>query len=1381
MFCDVMTWCILLFSLFSNLVEEDTASAWPYQHVDKASKLSNSAITSVYMDKYDHVWLGTWDGLDLYDGSFIKVYKPDPFLKGTISNNIIRNFLEDSHGNLWVITHQGINKYNRSTDTFKSYLDSVNDIPFLEYNIRACVGPDSVIWVSLIGKGIKRYSAKSDNFLPVELDGINDAWLSTVVDIGSHQGLLYLLGSDGKISCTVNNRQVYSKKIFEPSEVAFHRFLRIGESYFLVIAQSNGRLMFYNLTQIEQNPEVIALGKVNVSSLTENVDHTAVWIGTEEGDIFKVSLSSGGLELKSMNLYFPKLAKSKIKVLTITETGQDLVWIGTDGDGVYKFLTRPKVFYSIHAGSAESGELSHDIIRSVYENQSTGVLYVGTRGGGLNIIKPDKPTAVLNTSSGLSNNAVLALNKDKYGNIWIGVDGEGIDMLEEGSGKILHFPRDFTTDNSIKFSSVYSICIDAFNDLWLGTSGYGVIHLNVNKISSGKYRLDEYDEIHHLGNSGQTSLRSNVVYSIVEEKPNTLWFGTRGGGVYRYNSLTKKIEEHIQSNAADRNSLCNDDVLSMRVGKNEELWVGTSGGLNLIDLHTRPYRVTRYTEYEGLPNNTIHGILEDVKGNLWLSTNHGLVIYDRVTNIFKTYDTNDGLQNNEFTDGAVYQSLNSKRLFFGGIDGLDIVYPQQLSDLNYFPRLTVTDFQIRNKSVIPGDDSKILKENIDFTREITLTYDQNFISFYFTTLNYWNKHKSEYFYKLENFDKEWNHIDQQQSITFTNILPGNYTLLINYANDNGEWSASPRVIKITVTPPFWKTSWAYAFYMMLAIGLQVGIILYIRWRLRVKKLMAMDKFRAGQLKELNDYKLQFFTNIAHEFRTPLTLILGPVTSLLQKSSTVSDTKQLKTIYSNSLRLQKLIEELIQFRKIESGKDSLRISQVELVSFTQKIVESFYHHAAEREITLEFHPEPELLLAYVDFRKVEKILINLISNAIKYSIKGGSVRVSLREQDGNVIFAVRDEGVGIPEENKEKIFESFYQNPSQLNETNALAKSTGIGLSLTKSLVMIHHGNINVISKPEKGSTFTVTIPIKKQNYPDSTEEVPVILLATNLGEKISLEFEADHLLVDQPEKIANTIIGKSPYSILVVDDNAQITSLLKNILSDKYLIHKAANGRKALAVLEEERIDLVISDILMPDMDGLSLCKKIKENIQTSHIPVILLTAKVEIENRIEGLQVGADSYIPKPFHPQHLFIRIEKLIEKSELIRKKFQNVADLELNSSPTGISETDDTFFSKITLCILRHLNEHEFNADTIADEVGMSKASLYKKVKTITGLTPHGLIKQYRLRKAADLLKNSNMSVSEVIEETGFNSRSYFYKSFNEMFHCHPKDFGNQPAE
>lgn len=1367
----------LLLSIFLSLPVSDTLTPLPYQHIGKKDALSNSAITSIYMDQYDYAWFGSWDGLNRYDGSTIKVYKPEAFDNSTISNNIVRGMLEDKSGNLWIVTHKGINKYNRDTDSFKRYLANLSDIPVLENNMRTCLGPDSTLWVSVIGQGIERYDQQTDSFQAVPIKEVPVDWLKEVSGIGSANGLVYLLGRDARLICLLNNKIVFSKQLIPAAQLRLHHFFNLNGKYYLALSFDNGCIMLYSLSDTERNPQQIKLSDFPVSSLSVNQNNSALWIGTDLGDIFKLTLQNEKFISSNQAASFPLLSKAQRKILSITETKQDILWVGTDGDGVFKFLTKPKPFYSVPSGSPDKGGLSNSIVRSVYED-ADGTLYAGTRGGGLNIIRANQPTRVLNTSKGLSNNAVLSLNKDQNGNLWIGVDGEGIDMLETKSGKIHHFPRDFENATDLKFNFVYSICVDAYGSLWLGTSGNGVINMKVSKGKSGKYRLEHSKQISHSAEESE-SINSNVVYSIVEETPNILWFGTRGSGAYRYNSLSGKIEAHLHT-GSEKQRLSNDDVLSLFISDKEELWVGTSGGVNKIPLQIKPYTVSHYTQREGLPNNTIHAILPGSGNMLWLSTNNGLVMFDTQKSVFKNFDTNDGLQNNEFTDGASYRSKLSEKLFFGGINGIDIIYPAKLDTASTFPRLTISEFQIHNVIITPRDSSQILKKHIDLAKEISLNYDQNFISFHFTTLNYWNKQRTEYAYFLENFDKAWNYIGQQSVVNLTNIPPGRYTLQINYTNENGTWNSNPKKISIIVHPPFWKTSWAYLLYFLLLIGLQIGIVLIIRQRARTKRAAAINKFKIQQMKELNDYKLQFFTNVAHEFRTPLTLIFGPVTALIKKASSAWDRYQLKTIYGNSLRLQKLIEELIQFRKIESGKEKPQVTQIELVSFTQDIVETFIQHAVDHEVQLEFLPEPETLQGWVDSKKLEKILINLISNAIKYNVKGGHVDLILKENNNHAVFIIKDTGVGIADTDRSKIFESFYQNTSQSQEQQSFAMSTGIGLSLTKSLVELHHGEIKLESTPGKGSTFTITLPITQETYTSYADEKNYTLPVTNLEEKVQQEFEYIDRTQTETEKSTETKSPSDHHTLLIVDDHDQILVLLQSILSDTYKIFTAQNGEEALKILEEEKIDLVISDILMPGMNGLALCRKIKDNIQTSHVPVILLTAKAEIEDRIEGLQMGADSYIPKPFHPDHLFIRIEKLIKSREQIKKRFENFAEVELGEISTGISEKDDEFFVRITQCIERHLSESEFSADTIADEVGMSKASLYKKVKATVGLTPHGLIKQYRLRKAADLLKNSNMSVSEVIYETGFNSRSYFYKSFNEMFHCHPKDFGGAKA-
>lgn len=1363
----------LLLSIFLSWPVSDTLSPLPHQHIGKKDGLSNSAITSVYMDQYDYTWFGSWDGLNRYDGSTIKVYKPEAFGAETLSNNIVRAMLEDKNKNFWIVTHKGINKYNRDTDSFKSYLSDLTDIPVLENSMRACLGPDSSLWVSVLGQGINRYDQQADSFIPVNSNELPTEWLKEISGIGSANGLMYLLGSDARLICLLNDNVVFSKQLIPAAQLRLHHFFTVNNKYYLALSFDDGSLMIYSLSDMEQSPQLLKLSDFPVSSLSVNRASSALWIGTDLGDIFKLTRHNGKFIASNQAASFPLLSKAQRKILTITETKQDILWVGTDGDGIFKFLTRPKPFHSVPSGSPEKGGLSNSIVRSIYED-ADGTLYTGTRGGGLNIIRVNRPTQVINTQKGLSNNAVLSLNKDRAGNLWMGVDGEGIDMLETKTGRIFHFPQDFENKTDLKFNFVYSICVDAYGSLWLGTSGNGVINLTVSKSKSGKYQLDNYKQISHSDDE-QASINSNVVYSIVEETPNILWFGTRGSGVYRYNSLTGKIEEHFHTRSK-RNRLSNDDVLSLFISDKEDLWVGTSGGVNKISLQVKPYTIKHFTQREGLPNNTIHAILHGTNDMLWLSTNNGLVLFDTRKGTFKNFDTNDGLQNNEFTDGASFRSKLSEKLFFGGINGLDIIYPAKLDTLSNFPRLTISEFQVHNVIITPRDSSQILRKHIDLAKEISLKYDQNFISFHFTTLNYWNKQRTEYAYFLENFDKDWIYIGQQSVVNLTNIPPGRYTLQINYTNENGMWNTNPKKVSIIVHPPFWKTSWAYSVYFLLLIGVQVAIVLIIRQRARTKRAVAINKFKIQQMKELNDYKLQFFTNVAHEFRTPLTLIFGPVTALIKKASSTWDRYQLKTIYGNSLRLQKLIEELIQFRKIESGKEKPLVSQVELVIFTQDIVETFVQHAVDHDVNLDFLPEPESFQAWVDPKKLEKILINLISNAIKYNVKGGHVNIILKEENNHAVFIIKDTGMGIADADRNKIFESFYQHASQQPEQQPFSMSTGLGLSLTKSLVELHRGTIRLESTPGKGSTFIITLPVSQEAYEVYAPEKNYTLPVTNLEEKIQQEFGYINRATDTENTPTDVLRGPDHHSLLIVDDHDQILVLLRSILSDKYKIFTAQNGNDALTVLEEEKIDLVISDILMPGMDGLTLCRKIKDNIQTSHVPVILLTAKAEIEDRIEGLQMGADSYIPKPFHPDHLFIRIEKLIKNREQIRKRFENFAEVELEQLATGISEKDDEFLVRITQCIERHLSESEFSADTIADEVGMSKASLYKKVKATVGLTPHGLIKQYRLRKAADLLKNSTMSVSEVIYETGFNSRSYFYKSFNEMFQCHPKDFG-----
>jgi signal transduction histidine kinase/DNA-binding NarL/FixJ family response regulator len=1119
-------------------------------------------------------------------------------------------------------------------------------------------------------------------------------------------------------------------------------------------------------------PVQLRLGSTGISSISQNQKKDALWIGTESGNIFKISMINGHLKSESLDSYIPLLTQKKLKILSITETSQNIMWIGTDGDGIYKFLTKERLFNSITYGQTDQGHLSQSIVRCIYEDD--GKLYVGTRGGGLNILNNENQpeNTVYTTKDGLSNNAVLSINKDQRGNLWIGVDGEGIDMMEAKTHRIFHFPRDLEGAGRVNFASVYAICISSDNSIWLGTSGFGVVHLQIHRHVNGKYVLGKYERI----DSRNSKMKSNIVYSIVEEKPGIFWFGTRFGGLYKYNSNSAQFEEAIQA-GDNPTGLSNSDVLSLCRDSKNNLWIGTSGGLNHKSLESPVKPVKRYSQKDGLLNNTIHGILEDEMGRIWISTNEGLSLFNNTDNTFKNFDWNDGLQNNEFTDGAVFKSPVSHKLYFGGIDGVDIVNPDKLDTSFFFPKLAFTELQVHNVIIDPGDNTRILRRHINATKSIRLNYNQNFITFHFTTLDYWNKQRCKYAYYLENFDKEWIYINKQSFVNLVNVPPGRYKLNLKYTNENGSWNSEIRTVSIIITPPFWATKFAYSIYLLMFILVQAGWINAIRKRTKRKKIIAIEKIKRDHEEELNNYKLQFFTNIAHEFRTPLTLIMGPVATILKKNNDNSIKKHLTTVYKNALRLQKLIQELIEFRRIETGNAMLEVAEKNLNDFTADIAGIFQEYAFERGIDLTFLPFEGSSVGYIDSKKIEKVLINLISNSIKYTPAGGAITVRLTILNQVASFEVIDTGIGIAPEIIEKIFDPFFHGSEIYAEVNGISKGTGIGLSLTKSLVEVHRGKIYVESIVRKGSKFTFTIPIASSDYKTIVSPDEQLILKSQLKEKINTEFETSEY--ESSESAANgdatLLTSEKEYQLLVVDDNPQVLSMLADILTDKYGIHQASTGLGALEIMENNKIDLVISDVIMPDMDGLTLCNKIKENIETSHLPVILLTAKGEIEQRIEGLQAGADSYIPKPFHPDHLFIRIEKLLQSREVIRKKFSSLALYSDDKIAQGLGKSDENFLEKLSGYITREMGNSELGADHLETFMGMSKTSLYKKIKSLTGLSPHLLINQYRLKRAAYLLKSGEMNVSEVIYETGFNSRSYFYKSFNELFHCSPKDY------
>lgn len=1366
--------CIISFLLLTGF----RSAEWCTDKIDNQDGLSNSAVISIYMDSRGFMWFGTWDGLNRYDGSKIKVFKPDVFKAGSISNNIVRNIIEDKYKNLWIVTEDGINLYDTKSETFLSFFFNKKYEEYRENSYHVALDTDSVLWCSKYEYGLSFYDENKKQFSnPISIKNYPNILKHIINFHFSAENELWIISENGYV---YGFKKEHSWKLFKKfnliNNCRFNQnqswFFLEGNKLYVYIALYDGGLICLDVSTGQKYKILNKSENFKVTVLSESLSGDFLWGGTDGGRIFRMDTTSDhNISFIGKNL--SDLQNKQIKIWSITETKPDLLWIGTDGDGVHKYIMERNYFTSVGKGNLDEGNINHNIVRAINED-SYGNIWVGTRGCGVNIIpKSGKKTRVLDTGKGLSNNAVLSLESDTLGNIWIGVDGEGIDMYEKATGKILHFPRDFIFNKNVNIGFVYTICRDSFGDLWLGTSGYGLWRLSVRKIKDGKYRLISYKN--YLSNSKQKNgLLSNVIYSVVEGSPNVMWIGTRGSGLYRLNVLTDTFES-FRSNKYNTNCLNNNDVISLWKSNKQELWIGTSGGLNRLDMSISPYVFSHYTERDGLPNNTIHSILGDKEGNVWVSTNNGLAVLNYNSGQVRSYYKSDGLQGNEYSDGAYCFGKHSGLFYFGGVNGFDYFDPAKIKDSDYFPRLAITGFSIfnqKNESL-----NKSFQIHVDLLDSLVLKYNQNFLKFNFVTLNYHNNKKCRYSYLLENFDKNYIPVENEENAaTFTNIPPGNYSLKIKWTNEDGIWNKDIRQINLTILPPFWKTKLAYSIYVFLCLMLLFIAGFLFKRKLQYRHNMALERIEIQKNKEINQYKFRFFTDIAHEFRTPLSLIMAPAAQLMELlKDNPKAIPYIKSIYNNSSRLSHLINELIDFRKVETGHFNLKVKEDDFLKFVINVTDSFKQYSVQKKINLEVFKSQESIKGWFDKGVMEKILLNIISNAFKYTSENGNISVSIYSKGENAIVKVKDTGIGIPKEYLEKIFDRFFQRDSLLQKNREKVDSSGVGLSLTKSLIELHKGHISVESSPGVGSCFTVSIPISENLYSENEKSKDMVIEDNEIETRVNEEFSGlDNISYRHEKNIEINSVKKDVETVLIVDDNKQLINIISDILHSEYSILKAKNGMEAIEILNEYDVSVVVSDVIMPEMDGLTLCRNIKENIHTCHIPVILLTAKGETEFRIEGIESGADSYIPKPFSPAHLKVRIRKLLENRDRMQKAFQ-LSPANFSKNIHGLNNRDFKLLGKMYDFVIKQMADDELDADKLSEYLNMSKTQLYRKVKALTGFTPHGFIKNIRLKKVAQLLKESSLSVSEIIYETGFKNKTYFYRSFKELYGTSPMEY------
>ena len=1332
------------------------------EQLDNTKGLSNSSVNTIFQDSENLLWIGTWDGLNRYDGDKFKIFRPELNNENSLSNQVILKIGEDNTGQIWILTMQGINRYDKKRNIFKHYYFSrKNDPPLTESEFNIAFDTSKRVFCMVKDWGIGFFDGSDFQLLK-----------ANTLPKNSVKKMEFL--STGELLVLYENNQLY-KVVFETDntgKIIIAQVEMVSDTIREFGILPNQKICTISNTG---NPEIYSL--LNKTKQTINDKNIQKIIGqTAEGLV--VSNKSEYFLINSKGSTINKLWLKHLKnqkITTLTQGSENIIWTGTDGDGIFKMYPLRKSFNLI--SKTKVPELDGGIVRSFLKVEGNS-FWVGTKGKGLfrfpyNFYKKQNEPLkyeIFNESNSFINNAVFSLSKGKDNLIFIGTDGDGINVYDLKKSKLINWSEIEGYDKCELFKSTYAIYQDENGFIWLGTNGYGMIRFKIER-SGEKLKITQFKR-YLADNDKNGSISSNIIFAIVPKNKNELWIGTRLGGLNLFNKESGLFETY-KNDKDNPNSLSSNDILCLNNDANGRLWIGTSFGLNLLEDFEKGVEVVfkSFTVKEGLPNNTIHGIVSDEKSNLWISTNFGLSNFIVDKSKFINYTKNEGLQNNEFADGAFYQDLTSDFVFMGGIKGFNYFLPSKIEESSSIPNILIDKISGQNQEV-PYYQSLVVSPNSKIVPSIELEHNQNFFDVELAALTYINSEKCEYSYKLNNFDQDWNTINNRRIISFTNVPHGSYSLWIKWSNSDGVWSQPVHAIDIQVNPVYWQSTTAFMLYAILLILFILFVLSYYNKQQSLRQNIIFQK----REEEIHQNKLSFFTNIAHEFQTPLTLIVGPVQKLSESIDINEKNKRfIKMIQRNSSRLLFLTQQLLEFRKAESDYLEVSVKHFDLVNLVEQIAELFDEWALQKNInyTVEI---PSELDGWFDKDKIEKIVFNLLSNAFKYTPDNGKIKLKFfieNLQTKILNITVVNSGKGISRDKLDSIFDRFFLADKTGGAPSDLFR-TGIGLSYIKKLVTVLRGSVFADSRENKHTTFKVLLPCSKEAFVDKeldNEETNILIShhLQNILENSYSEAEETANKVSTLEAILN-----NRKVVLIVEDEREIQALLNEMLKEKYKILVASNGIEALEIVKMSIPDIIISDVMMPEMDGLEFCKKIKKNIKTCHIPFILLTAKSSVIHRIEGLESGANSYIPKPFYPEHLLMRIQKLLEEKELIQNHFKK-GSFDENFTGLPIEETEKEFMQQLLNLIQTNIENENLQSSFLEKELGMSSSHLYRKIKQLFGFSPGDLIRTIRLKHAAELLQKSALTVSEVCYKSGFNNRSYFYREFKKMYDTTPKNF------
>jgi len=1327
----------LIISFFSIVSIQAQTPEIEYLGIENG--LSNNAVTSIYQDYKGFMWFGTYDGLNRYDGYEFKVFRNVIGDTNSLHFNHVTAIAGDAYHNIWVGGQKGVSIFNQYNSDFSApeYFPANSSTPIKlddDVNILKAVAGNYML-VGTQHTGLFVYSGRSRTTeqIPLHLPkGTSVGYDVTAIEFDSVKQVVYVFVRGAGLC------------IYDVSK----QTLKI----------INGSIKQATCIKIDRNRNC--------------------WVGTDEG-----------LTLYDMaaNSFSKDLIHLKSRIINICIDEKNVLWIATDGGGV-SLLTGPENAPVPLFTATGNPLLNSNAVYAIYEDID-GRKWIGTLRGGINVIESRRRPfkQVIYETPGKSNsieNFILSFCADEKNNVWIGTDGAGLRFWNRQKNTFTSYSQSLVNKNSISSNFITSIERDHRNDIWISTWFGGI-----NKLQKSTNSFTRYTCV-----NPKTGLAENNVWMMYEDSKKRLWASaTNDGSLYLFNRVADRFElfdekiTNLQSLTEDRegnlwggnySSLIKIDTrnkkhITYNVGypvrcihedKDHNFWVGTQdGGLLLVDRKTAKFR--RFTRKDGLPGNTILRLLEDGKGNLWMSTFNGLSKFNPRTKQFRNFSQSDGLQSNQFSFKAGL-ALPSGEFLFGGIKGFNIFYPDSVYERFKEPKLFLTGLKINNIP-IEEDDSYVSERKLDQVNKVTLPFDRAVLSLDFVALEFSATDKIKYAYYLEGWDNDWNYVNNIRTATYSRLVEGNYVFKIKVSNPDGKWSNETQLLKITVLPPWYRTWWAYLIYFLIGTG---AIYLYLLFKNRQAKLQYQIKVahvEAEKEKELNEKKMLFFTNISHEFRTPLSLIINPIKDILHKNGTDSNNHELNIVYRNARRLLRLVDQLLLFRKADSEMEQLNLVQFDLHDLCREVYSYFIQQAKTKKISYELECNSQPLIISADREKIEIALFNILSNALKYTPKNGKVHFQVVDFESDVKITISDTGIGIPAETGDKLFGRFYQ----VKENMVVAGGFGIGLNLVKNFVEAHQGRVSYKSEKGRGTAFFVVLPkntgvANADPYLKNIDETSVLLQELN-EEESNVESIAD------PKNGNPDNIVSDRQSVLIIDDDDEIRQYLVKTFSKQYKVYEASDGEGGIQLAHQQLPDIIISDVVMKGIGGIDLCKSLKADSTVSHIPVILLTGSTSDKFELEGIESGAEDYIKKPFDKDILTARVTAILKGRNTLQKYFYNEITLQSNNLKVSVEYKE--FLEKCIQIVEEHLDDENFSIKTLATEIGMSHSNLYKKVKSVSGQSVNSFIRFIRLRKAASILINTENNINQTASMVGFNDIKYFREQFNKVFGMNPSEY------